>query len=317
MYLNRKGFTLVELLVVIAIIGLLVGLLLPAVQNVRESARRLQCTNNLKNVGLACHSYVAQMKCYPPANGAEKDYGSGLGNRAYGLFVYLLPYMEQDALYQMIDFEVSPCSLYNKSPRPAQLTTVVPAYICPSYARAWTCTEEVSYKYGALTTYNGVGGAVRKSTENGLYKLSKQISSGYGDLPTNGMFCWSNTGKGVKAEIPDGASNTFMVGEFTQRDSNDTSEAGNVRPWIVGDNEGKGMYSYKVMTYSLNAQVERYSGGVPFNYLAFGSHHPTGGSFLRADGSADFYSDRISLVVLKNLSTRNGKESDLDTDKED
>ena len=95
---NRAGFTLLELLVVIAIIGILIGLLLPAVQKVREAASRALCTNHLKQIGIAVHNYVASVG-YVPAEGAGPSVNGGLGDSA-SVFFNLLPFLEQSAVYQ-------------------------------------------------------------------------------------------------------------------------------------------------------------------------------------------------------------------------
>src|SRR6266581_1241495 len=117
----RIGFTLIELLVVIAIIGVLIALLLPAVQKVREAADRTQCANNLKQIGLACHSYVDATGCLPPSRnlyGLQDELGeffSAIDNEPDGdetlgptWAVYLLPYLEQDSLYKLWDLSYNP-----------------------------------------------------------------------------------------------------------------------------------------------------------------------------------------------------------------
>src|SRR5262245_6757925 len=102
---TRPGFTLIELLVVIAIIAVLIGLLLPAVQKVREGAARLQCTNNLKQIGVAMHNYHGAYERFPPGyvSRAATVNGEGLGP-GWGWAAHLLPYLEQDNLYHQIDF---------------------------------------------------------------------------------------------------------------------------------------------------------------------------------------------------------------------
>src|SRR5436190_23284214 len=127
----RRGFTLVELLVVIAIIGVLVALLLPAVQSAREAARRSQCTNNVKQVVLACHNFhdtygtVPNIVSYTPTGGGGTTGGFGAG---WGFLPFLLPYVEQKPLFDTIDFNSNVCC--------ASLTQVhnaiIPAFTCPS-----------------------------------------------------------------------------------------------------------------------------------------------------------------------------------------
>src|SRR6516165_3706706 len=103
---QHQGFTLIELLVVIAIIGVLLGLLVPAVQKVRESAARLQCQNNLKQMGLALHNYHDAQQSLPPGYAAVASYSDGATDTTpgWGWAVFVLPYLEQDNLYRQIDF---------------------------------------------------------------------------------------------------------------------------------------------------------------------------------------------------------------------
>src|SRR5688572_17681540 len=98
--MSRRGFTLVELLVVIAIIGILVALLLPAVQAARESARRMQCSNNLKQIGLGLHNYHDTIKCFPPGR------WGGTGGKVWGPHSLILPFIEQGNAHALIDFSV-------------------------------------------------------------------------------------------------------------------------------------------------------------------------------------------------------------------
>src|SRR6185503_15186056 len=103
---SNRGFTLIELLVVIAIIGMLVAILLPVVQNAREAARRTQCQNNLKQIGLALHSYHDPNRCFPM--------GSHVRTFSWGSLLSLLPYIEQRAAFQSVDFKPRDCCLWTK-----------------------------------------------------------------------------------------------------------------------------------------------------------------------------------------------------------
>src|SRR5262249_45295950 len=122
---RRPGFTLVELLVVIAIIGTLIGLLVPAVQKVREAASRLQCQNNLKQLGLALHSYHGVAKGFPPGMVSDSPLVSDADATGY---TYLLPYLEQDNTYRLYDFE----SPWFARANYAAVGTEVRLFFCPS-----------------------------------------------------------------------------------------------------------------------------------------------------------------------------------------
>ena len=168
---RHQGFTLVELLVVIAIIGILVALLLPAVQAAREAARRSQCVNNLKQMGLAVQNEISTYGRLPRA---QPKIGE------HGLFVAMLPFLELQALYDQVveNFEAG------IPPGQDNLRfTPVAAYVCPSYPHSVINTSGQSFQTGALTLYQGVGGAVNL--------LNQEVDeSPFGDLPRNGPFQW-------------------------------------------------------------------------------------------------------------------------------
>lgn len=324
--LARKGFTLVELLVVIAIIGILIGLLLPAVQSVREAARRMQCSNNMKQMALACHNYATLFKeRFPPHCDMIKRGGPFEGYYGNGLFAFLLPYIEQQALHDSIDFETGDLQHFAKTPKPEYLTTVVNTYVCPSWDRDLVVTDVPNaWNYGACLNYQGVHGACRYSGEknsqtNEQYPISDKGPAGeaWGEIPNNGIFCW---GKAVAmSQISDGTSNTLLLGEWCYIDPSSSSaqnaKMGLCHAWIFGSNQSYVLYASKpFQNYGINAKNCSYELGVPYNHLPFSSRHPSGASFAYADGSCTFLPDSTTLEVLKNLATRNGAETYLGDD---
>src|SRR5438094_7222490 len=127
---QRRGFTLIELLVVIAIIAILIGLLLPAVQKVREAASRMACANNLKNLGLAAHNYHDAQKKFPPGAGGPlgPSFPQYLQLKHHGLGTYLLPYLEQDALFRQYRWDAS----WFDPPNQPVVNTQLIIWQCPS-----------------------------------------------------------------------------------------------------------------------------------------------------------------------------------------
>jgi prepilin-type N-terminal cleavage/methylation domain-containing protein len=288
---SRTGFTLVELLVVIAIIGILVAMLLPAVQSARGAAQRMQCSNNLKQMGLALQNYqTAWKEQFPMANP---------GNEKHGLFTYMLPYLEQQNLYDKLTLTGKPSS-------EALRFTDIPLYVCPSYPFKHVHKGDVAFSYqeGAMATYQGVGGYIYDPATQPLE------DSGYGKLPKNGMFGWAMSR--AVSEVRDGLSNSLAIGEFVHIDKAPASEydtaPGNVRPWMLGANEAKGSYAIKVAEYPPNAKVDRHQQGIPYNHLPHGSYHPGVTLFVFGDGSVHAISDTIDVKVYEGLASVNGGE---------
>ena len=288
--LQRHGFTLVELLVVIAIIGILIALLLPAVQAARESARRSQCTNHLKQLGLALHNYAGTHAEYLPP-------GSPASLR-HGLFTAMLPFLEKTAVHEQIDLEG------NTHIDPAR-NTIIPEYSCASFPGpvVMSDTNLASYQLGAMTHYQAVGGALRSDD----VEITPSI---YGDLPGNGAFGYEMFRR--LAQISDGTSNTLAIGEFVHRDTLNgafVEPPGNVRPWILGCNSGSGSYAFKVIEHPPNIRLDRVADGIPFNHLPMGSFHPGGAQFVMVDGSVHFIADGIDFDTYQSLATCNGNEA--------
>ncbi|MBN2217330.1 MAG: DUF1559 domain-containing protein [Pirellulales bacterium] len=296
----RHGFTLVELLVVIAIIGILIALLLPAVQAARAAARRLQCANGMKQIGLALHSYASANNNMFPAGCPKmpKSTSSGLP----GLFVYILPYMEQGEVFKAFDLDA--LTAYHETYR----YTVIPNYICPEWP-----FEQIAYDQptshngnGALRTYMGVGGRyplLPGETTNVVNCSSR------GDMPENGLFTWASCWR--ISDVSDGLSNTLAIGEFVHRDlmgGKYEDPPGSVRAWLSTSTD-YASFSMKTVVYPINTKLDRIADNVGPNHLPFGSFHPGGCHFTLGDGSVRFVGEDVGFSVYKALATSNGGEA--------
>lgn len=293
----RSGFTLVELLVVVAIIGMLVAVLLPAVNAAREAARRIQCLNNLKQMGLAIQNHVS-------LNQGQLPPGCP-GNSLQGLYSYLLPFLEEEAIYQQLDLDGKRHHSASERQNPLRYR-LISTYVCPAYYADYVVRDRTleQYKQGALTTYQGVGGAI---VDRDYYNSSTSrdvTRSTYGKMPHNGTFGWGFRRK--IHEITDGQSKTFAMGEFVHRDFKRGSfvrPPGNVRSWILGANSNFGSYSFKVAELRPNTVIDRIADGVPFNHLPMGSKHVGMTLFLLVEGSVFSVGDDIALDVYQSMAT--------------
>src|SRR6266568_3198604 len=292
----RHAFTLIELLVVIAIMGILMGLLLPAVQKVREAAARTKCQNNLKQIGLAMHNHQSNYGYFPPGyiSGAPAldEEGTGPG---WGWASRLLPYLELDPLYRQIDFRVDIADPKHEKVR----TTVLPIFLCPAdNAPPLIDVPDISGTIicqVAFGNYVGMGGN---------YEVS-----GYPDTD-NGSFLRRRNERGLKpADIMDGLSNTIFVIERQSQHSPLTTWVGavtnSVNPPIRPgyDEELPG-------TLCLTNAGEADDGRVPNNPLGHvedaGSKHGGVTNCLLGDGSVRVIPNSISPTIWAALASRAG-----------
>ncbi len=211
---SRHAFTLIELLVVIAIIAVLIALLVPAVQKVRESASRIQCTNNLKQIALGIHNHESAKRYFPGlADGAPAGWGSNNHAYAFGPLANILPYIEQAQLQNLIDFsQVATVNGYAGAINPvhdAAASTVVSLYLCPS--------DGQSPQFAQTSTARTPSGFVTAGTNYVFNSGSGQANKddGYAfydpEYETDGLF-WYGSRTTFK-DITDGASNTLLVSE--------------------------------------------------------------------------------------------------------
>jgi prepilin-type N-terminal cleavage/methylation domain-containing protein/prepilin-type processing-associated H-X9-DG protein len=330
----RRGFTLIELLVVIAIIAILIGLLLPAVQKVREAAARSKCTNNLKQFGLGLQTYHDTYNKFPV--GEFND-----DNQNWGWGVAVLPYIEQQAVYTLLDADTSyfmtfipggglnrnkvmAAGVYSADSYNTQgavnanagggaAKTVISVFICPSDSwpnQTTTGFGKSNYLANMGSDLNG-GNYANWTSPNGGTETGVLMQS------NDNNYTWANT----IASITDGTSNTVLLGEAAANrlSSNNVFGTGatNTFPVWAGGNpalagQGRQYNYFRLMdaNYPLNStNTTAETNGAMYLDRAFNSSHTGGANFLLCDGSVRFVANGIDAATYRAAGTRNGGEA--------
>lgn len=303
---RRCGFTLVELLVVIAVIGVLVALLLPAVQQAREAARRTRCRNNLKQIALALHSYHDQHGSFPP--GWVRDVRRQTADaptNCWGWSALLLPSLDQSPLYNQLDFSIGfrggldASGANSTSGQSGPEARTLEVYRCPSDTGPdHVISNDLQMNFGARSNYPGVNGgflleAFGMDEQGGVFGENSHVRFG---------------------AMVDGASQSFLVGERAWFEFDHTG-VGPSALWAGTRSGTPGVQSANGASFAVGQCIVRmntlpFGGPAPFgggesdaSWHGFGSRHLGGAHFALADGSVRFVNESIAYETYGRLST--------------
>ena len=311
---KRPAFTLIELLVVIAIIAILIGLLLPAVQKVREASSRNSCANKLKQVALACHNYENVRGALPNSI----DPATGLS-----WHVFLLPYLENENLFRKFDLTNASNSHSIVGRNDPNGLVKITHYLCPSTdltEQAFGAPNNTNGpsdlipantgKPAAITHYYGINGPRGTNPVTGVaYPVGTVLHEGV-PVATSGVF--QRDGNIKISQISDGSSNTLMIAEMSWISPQFGTR---YRTWVRGGDEYAGVVagrpSFVVSSRNIvNAINSIFTANliVPYNDMPFGSMHSGGMNSAFADGSVKFLNQSLNMNTYRAIASRNGGE---------